>query len=103
MAALASLRDENPSTRRGTAATGAEVRRGGAGHVGERSDGGKVFSASRRSAYVVRVRACSELGSTLQNFMEQTCTLHPNTSCVLMRDSGFLRFVRRGAVKFFFS
>ncbi len=59
------------------------------------------FLCLKRSAYVVRVRACSELGSTLQNFMEQTCTLHPNTSCVLIRDSGFLRFVRHCALNFY--
>lgn len=46
VAALASLRDENTSTPRGAGATGAEVSRVGAGHVGERNDWGKFFSAS---------------------------------------------------------
>lgn len=59
------------------------------------------FLCLQRSAYVVRVKACSELGSTLQNFMEQTCTLHPNMSGVLIRDSEFMRFVRQGAWNFF--
>lgn len=56
----------------------------------------------QRSAYVVRVRAWSELGSTLQNFMEQTCTLHLNTSCALICDFGFTEFISCGAWTFFF-